>query len=315
MAEIQTFDKNTPIDEVMDTLERDGAAICHELLDADTMDQVQADLDSYVERACNGEGEFWGFKTKRFGALVAKSKTFAEQVAPDSRILSVMDRLLGPHCQNGQFQLHVTQLVRIGPNEYSQTMHRDDWLMPFTQPGPQCFCSTMWALTDFTVENGATCVILGSHKWTDERTPKESDEIVQAVMPKGSCLIYVGSIWHGGGANLTRQEWRSGMICGYSLGWVRQEENQYLAVPPHVAKDLPDHVQRLIGYSLHGDFLGWIEGQDPHVVLEDRYRDVMPMRAESPLPRSSSPEGSEATEEPLVFRTATLGEPTQVKRI
>ena len=315
MAEIQSFDKNTPIDEVMDTLERDGAAIYHELLDADTMNQVQADLDSYVERAYNGEGEFWGFETKRFGALVAKSRTFAEQVAPNPQILSVMGRLLGPRCQNGQFQLHVTQLVQIGPNETPQTMHRDDWLMPFTQPGPQCFCSTMWALTDFTVENGATSVILGSHKWTDERTPGISDEIVQAVMPKGFCLIYVGSIWHGGSANLTRQEWRAGMICGYSLGWLRQEENQYLAVPPQVAKDLPDHVQRLIGYSLHGDFLGWVEGQDPHVVLEDRYSDVMPMRAESPLPRTFSPEGGEATEEALVYRTATLGEPIQVKRI
>ena len=270
---------------------------------------------SYVERAYKGEGEFWGFKTKRFGALVAKSRTFAEQVAPNPQILSVMDRLLGPRCKNGQFQLHVTQLVQIGPNESPQTMHRDDWLMPFTPPGPQCFCSTMWALTDFTVENGATNVILGSHKWTDERTPKEGDEVVQAAMSKGSCLIYVGSIWHGGGANLTKQEWRSGVICGYSLGWVRQEENQYLAVPPHKAKDLPDHVQRLIGYSLHGDFLGWVEGQDPHVVLEDRYSDVMPMRAESPLPPSFSPEGGGASEEPLVYRTATLGEPTRVKRI
>ena len=137
MAEIQSFDRNPPIDDVMDTLERDGAAICHELLDPDTKDQVQADLDSYVERAYKGEGEFWGFKTKRFGALVAKSRSFAEQVAPHPQILSVMKRLLGPRCQNGRFQLHVTQLVQIGPNETSQTMHRDDWLMPFKQPGPQ----------------------------------------------------------------------------------------------------------------------------------------------------------------------------------
>ena len=320
MAKVQCFDKNAPIDEVMDTLDRDGAVIYHKLLDADTMDRVRTDLESYIERSCYGEGEFWGFKTKRFGALVAKSRTFAEQVAPNPQILSVMERLLGPYCENGQFQLHVTQLTQIGPNETPQTMHRDDWLMPFTQPGPQCFCTRMWALTDFTVDNGATSVILGSHKWTDEQTPKESDEIVQAAMPKGSCLIYVGSIWHGGSANVTKQEWRMGMICGYSLGWLRQEENQYLAVPPHVARELPDHVQRLIGYSLHGDFLGNVEGHDPHIVLEDRYRDVMPMRAESPLPgtfssaSTSSSERVEATEEAFVYRTATLGEPTQVKR-
>ena len=105
MAKVQCFDKNAPIDEVMDTLDRDGAVIYHKLLDADTMDRVRTDLESYIERSCYGEGEFWGFKTKRFGALVAKSRTFAEQVAPNPQILSVMERLLGPYCENGQFQL------------------------------------------------------------------------------------------------------------------------------------------------------------------------------------------------------------------
>ena len=212
-----------------------------------------------------------------------------------------MDRLLLPRCE--RYQLHVTMMTHIGPNETPQILHRDDGLLPFVHPGPQTICNTIWALTNFTRENGATSVILGSHNWDDERAPQESDEISRAVMSKGSCMLYVGSVWHGGSANTTNDEWRSGLISGYSLGWLRQEENMYLAVPPHIARDLPEHVQHLIGYKIHGGFLGWVEGQDPHIVLEDHYSDVMP----------ATPEGGELTEEDnTALKTATLGDPRRV---
>jgi ectoine hydroxylase-related dioxygenase (phytanoyl-CoA dioxygenase family) len=302
MPEIEKIDRNTPADQAMEILERDGAVIYENLLDAVVMDQIEAEFKDYLARASNGEGEFWGFKTKRFGALVAKSPTFAEQCAANPTLLAVMDLLLLPRCD--RYHLHVTMMTHIGPNETPQILHRDDGLLPFTHPGPQAICNTMWAMTDFTRENGATSVILGSHDWDDERMPQDSDEISQAVMAKGSCLLYVGSVWHGGSANTTRDEWRSGLISGYSLGWLRQEENMYLAVPPAVAKDLPEHVQHLIGYKIHGQFLGWVEGQDPHIVLEDHYSDVMP----------ATSEGGELTEDENSFiKTATLGEPRRVK--
>ena len=301
MPKIQTIDKNTPLDTVMEILEQDGAVIYDRLLGEEVMDQVQTDLDDYMARASNGEGEFWGFKTKRFGALVTKSRTFAEKCAPNPHLLAVMDRLLGPRCE--RYQLHVTMLVHIGPDETPQILHRDDGLLPFTHPGPESLCNTMWALTDFTEENGATNVILGSHKWSDDRVPCEDDEIIQAVMPKGSCMVYVGSVWHGGARNRTQDEWRTGLISGYSLGWLRQEENMYLAVPPHVAKTLPEQVQHLIGYKIHGSFLGWVEGQDPSIVLQDHYSDVMPAVAE----------GGEATEDSKFLKAATLGEPKWVE--
>ncbi len=300
MATLETIEPTASADEAMAILERDGAVIYRNLLDAATIDRVRADLDPYLVRSYLGEGDFWGYKTKRVAALVAKSGTFAEQVAPHPTILAVMDRLLGPRCE--RYQLHVTQAVNIGPAEKPQILHRDDGLLPFVHPGPQALCNTMWALTDFTEPNGATHVIPGSHRWDDGRLPGPDDEVARAVMPKGSCLIYVGSVWHGGGANATADDWRIGMICGYSLGWLRQEENQYLAVPPEVAKDLPENVQHLIGYALHGSFLGWVEGHDPHVVLESRYSDVMP----------AVPEGGEHTEDTTLLKTAVLGEPHRI---
>ena len=297
MAAIVSISADTSADSAMEILERDGAVIYERVLDDATMDRIQGELDPFLGRAYLGEGEFWGYKTKRTAALVAKSRTFGEKVATNPQVLSVMDRLLGPRCD--RFQLHVTQAVAIGPGEKGQFLHRDDSLLPFAHPGPQSLCNTMWALTDFTAQNGATNVILGSHNWDDERIAGDKDTIVQAVMPRGSVMIYLGSVWHGGGANTSADDWRIGMICGYSLGWLRQEENQYLAVPPEVARTLPEQVQHLIGYKLHGTFLGWVEGQDPHVVLEDRYADVMP----------ATPEGGEATAETRRLQTATLGKP------
>lgn len=300
MASLQSISPDTPAEDAMAILDRDGAVIYERLLDGETIEKIAAELDSYLQRSHLGEGEFWGFQTKRVGALVAKSRSFAERVAPNPAVLAVMERLLGPRCD--RFQLHVTQSVNIGPGESQQILHRDDGLLPFVHPGPQALCNTMWALTDFTAENGATRVIKGSHLWDDSRLPSADDEIVQAVMPRGSCLIYLGSVWHGGGANRSKDQWRNGMICGYSLGWLRQEENQYLAVPPAVAKGLPEKVQHLIGYKIHGGFLGWVEGHDPHVVLEDRYSDVMP----------ATPEGGEANAETKMLKTATLGDPHYV---
>ena len=298
MAEVVCIDKDTPADEAMAILERDGAVVYRNVVDDDIIDKVSEELEPYLSRAFDGEGEFWGYKTKRVAALIAKSRTYGTHLATCPQILAVMDKLLLPYCQ--RYQLHVTQAVRIRPGEGRQIIHRDDALMPFRHPGPQSLCNTMWALSDFTVENGATNVVLGSHKFDDDTVPGDNDEVSYAVMPKGSCLIYLGSVFHGGGENVTKDELRTGMITGYSLGWLRQEENQYLAVPPEVAKTLPENVQHLIGYVLHGNFLGWVEGHDPHVVLEDHYEDVMPAVSE----------GGEFTEETQIMKNAVLEKAT-----
>ncbi len=299
MAHVRSIDRAASTDEAMAILEEDGAVVLRNLVDDEVIDRVNEELEPYLGRAYFGEGEFWGYRTKRVSSLVAKSRTYGEELAACPQILAVMDRLLLPRCE--RYQLHVTQAVRIGPGEGLQIVHRDDGLMPFRHPGPQCLCNTMWALSDFTVENGATNVILGSHDWDDDTYPDETCEAAHAVMPKGSCLIYLGSVYHGGGRNVTQSEYRTGAITGYSLGWLRQEENQYLAVPPAVARSLREDIRHLIGYRLHDVFLGWVEGQDPHVVLEDRFSDVMP----------ASPEGGEFVEDTRLFKTAVLGEPSR----
>ena len=235
------------------------------------MDQVMGELQPYLDKTPHGEGEFVGLRTKQTSGLVAKSKTVGEKW------------LFIPSCSESWTRCcssAVTTILSRPPKwsrsvkaKLSQPLHRDDSLYPFKHPSPEIVVTTIWAGTDMTEENGATQAAPGSHKWDDKRLPKRH-EIVQAVMPKGSGIFYMGSMYHGGAENFT-DEYRSAIILGYSLGWLRQEENQYLVCPPKIAKKLPEKLQRLIGYNLHPPFLGWYEMNDPRALLEGKARETM----------------------------------------
>jgi ectoine hydroxylase-related dioxygenase (phytanoyl-CoA dioxygenase family) len=165
-------------------------------------------------------------------------------------------------------QISCTQLIEIGPREVAQELHRDDSVHHTFHPGVETSINSMYAFSDFTAENGATRVVPGSHKWDDTRTPQEH-EVVQATMPRGSILIWLGSTWHGGGPNRTADQYRLGAAYTYSLGHLRQEENQYLAVPREVVRQYPKRVQDLLGYCVSPPMCGFVEGQQPSVVLQD----------------------------------------------
>jgi ectoine hydroxylase-related dioxygenase (phytanoyl-CoA dioxygenase family) len=125
----------------------------------------------------------------------------------------------------------------------------------------------MWAGTEFTAENGSTRLVPGSHLWDHERKARD-DEVIQVAMPAGSVLLHNGDIVHGGGGN-TADDKRTGISIQYSLGWLRQEENLHLAVPPELARTLPDRLARLIGYEFGAPFMGFVHGDDPHRLIED----------------------------------------------
>lgn len=254
------------VDAVMDVLDEDGAVIVENLAPPGTMALIESELAPHWQDIPYGDSEFIGFRTQRATRLIALSKGCGE-LATNPLVLGAMERILSPFCK--RFHLHVTNGVRVGADETKQLLHRDDELFRgyFPHPGPHLLTNVIWALSDFRRDNGATRVVPGSHRWDDDREPDET-EFVQAEMPRGSVMIYFGSTFHGAGAN-TGGEPRTGIILGYSLGWLRQEENQYLAVPPAVAKGLPEPLQELIGYAVHPPFLGWVDMKDPRSVLEE----------------------------------------------
>ncbi len=250
-------------EEVAAVLREDGCVIVAEAAPAATMDRVVAELEPYLEASARGGSEFLGRATRRTGALVARSPA-ARTLVTDRLVLEVMGLVLGDHAST--FQVDLTQLIDIGPGESAQAIHRDHWAFdrfPFP-PGFEAEVGTMWAATDFTEATGATRVVVGSHRWTEEPVEVTVEETTAAVMSKGSVLLYTGSIYHGGGANTTAGTHRIGVNVGYSLGWLRQEENQFLACPPEVARTLPEGLLRLIGYQRGAFALGYVDDmRDP----------------------------------------------------
>ena len=262
---IQTVDPDTPLDAIGAILECDGCIIVRDAIDHGTIDSLLGDLELYLERKPCGNGDFVGYHTKRLHSLFGKSRSTRDFVLHD-RILDIMDLTLLPWCDS--YQLNSNSITAIGPDETPQPLHRDDLLYPLAHPSERnATCTAFWALTDFTEENGATRIIPGSHRWDDTRVPKD-EETTGAVMSKGSVCAFTGGVYHGGGRNLTPDFWRIGMFTGFTLGWLRQEQNWYLSVTPEEVRQMPEKLARLLGFNLHKPFLGWVQDfQDPYDVI------------------------------------------------
>jgi ectoine hydroxylase-related dioxygenase (phytanoyl-CoA dioxygenase family) len=237
----------------------DGYVVVTGMLDAGGVQAARADLDRILQSTRTGRNSFEGFGTQRIYALFAKTRTF-DQTAIDPLLLGVLDQVLG------HYQLSAPVGIRIGPGEQAQVLHRDDSIYPLPEPHPPVVVNTMWPLDEFTPENGATRFIPDSHAWEPGRGPAPGDEVDVAVMSPGSAMFYLGSLWHGGGANRTAQP-RLGVILEYAAGWLRPQENHCLAVPRETASQLPPRLQELLGYNIYPPFVGYVDGSHPRKVL------------------------------------------------
>ncbi len=266
MPELVRLDAQAHSEDLLAAIGRDGAVIVENLIPPDQVARTLDEILPYVEATKPGADAFSGFQTTRTGALVARSPACRELVLHPSVLASVR-RFLEPWCE--RVQLHLSQVIRIRPGQPAQPMHRDKWAWGVHLAHLEPQLNTIWALTEFTAENGATRVSPGSVGWPDDRQPKEG-EIVQASMSPGSVLVYSGSVFHGGGENRSSED-RIGVNLTYTLGWLRQEENQYLACPPEIARDLDPELQRLIGYAMGSYALGYYTpplppGEGPEVI-------------------------------------------------
>ena len=258
------FEVGVDIPSLLQSLDEHGYAIIHRLIDDQMVAQLNADFDPYLNRVQLGKTDFAGHNTKRVNGLMTKSPT-CQQLAIHPTVLELCDEVLLPHC--ARYHLHVTFLVDLQPGEAAQGLHRDGGIYPVQFPSIPLTLATMWACNDFTADNGGTQLVPGSHRWPHDRKPKP-DEVINAEMPAGSVLLYTSNLIHGGGENRTQGN-RRGLSLHYNLGWLRQEENQYLAVPPDKAKDIPQEVLKLLGYDFGGPYLGFVEEGHPLTLTDD----------------------------------------------
>ncbi|RYE42454.1 MAG: phytanoyl-CoA dioxygenase family protein [Hyphomicrobiales bacterium] len=280
---LTTLEPTASVDDVVAIIERDGGVIIRDFLNASELATLKADIEPKLDEltAFGVNDEFLGKKTRRLGGVLRHTRAADVIVRHPlysrtaSRFLQIPESVWFGDERNEvvpSMQVGVTQVISIHPGEGAQPLHRDDsvWQWRHPEGGRQARVQIMLAVSEFTAENGGTLVIPGSHKWDDERGPKR-EEAINTEMAPGSALIWIGATYHGGGTN-TSDSPRTGLSMSWDLGYLRQEENHYLAMPVEIAKELPEDIRRAIGYETCPPYMGWVDingsMSEPHALLD-----------------------------------------------
>jgi ectoine hydroxylase-related dioxygenase (phytanoyl-CoA dioxygenase family) len=254
--------KDADIQAHVDKIAGDGYSIVKGAIEPDFVDALVADLER-LERELDirpAANRFEGVRTVRIYNLLIYGKLY-ERIPVHPNVLPIVEGVLDPGCLVSSLSS-----IAICADETPQPIHADDQVIPLPKPHVPIVCNTMWALTDFTDENGATRIMPGTH--LADRSPEffGKYDTIPAAMPKGSVMVYHGSLWHGGGRNRTGTR-RIGVAMNYCAGWIRQQENQQLGIPREIAAQLEPRLQELIGYSLYNGLIGHIDKTHPMELL------------------------------------------------
>ena len=253
----------TTLDEHVAHIAEDGFTIVEDAIEPDLVDRLVAAIDGLHASlgTTPAANIFEGTSTLRVYNLLARGKVF-EEVPVHERILPIGKRVLDCGCL-----VSALSSITILPGETPRPIHADDQLIPLPKPHVPIVCNTMWALTDFTEDNGATRLVPRTH--TRDRNPElgEPHETIPAIMKRGSVLVWNGSLWHGGGANATNER-RVGLAMNYCAGWMRQQENQQLGVPIEIARGFSPRLRKLAGFGLYKQLLGHIDKCSPVDLLD-----------------------------------------------
>jgi ectoine hydroxylase-related dioxygenase (phytanoyl-CoA dioxygenase family) len=252
------------IDEIVAALDRDGYAVIPDAIGSEQVATATAELEVILQSTPTGRDDFEGRRTQRVYALFAKTRSL-DAMATHPLVLAVLDHVLG------HYQLSAPAAIAIGPGESAQALHSDDAIYPIARPHCELVVNVMWPLEQFTEANGATRIVPGSHRSVDLVDPADGDpgpdrETVAVEMSAGSALIYLGSVWHGGGANRTDKT-RLGVVLHYAVGWLRPVESHLLAVRSEIVGTLPARLQELLGYNICPPFIGYVDGRHPRKLL------------------------------------------------
>lgn len=280
MAMLKHSSADEPFSVVADRLNEDGYLIFPSRLSLEKTGAYRTALAPYLKGELPGRNDFEGTKTERVYGLLGKDPLFGELVT-DPLVMNLCRAILDEN-----FLLSACLAINIHPGETPQPFHFDDSFYKVPRPRPTYGLSTFWAIDEFTKDNGATEIIPGSHKWGSESPhdgasfdpssdtmkfgepaePGTHPDAETVVMPAGSLMVCLGTLWHRGGANRSTEP-RLGITPQYCVAWARQIENMVLAVPPEIAANYPARVQELTGYSMHPPFMGFVDGRHPAKML------------------------------------------------
>lgn len=246
------------VDADLATMARDGYVILPDLLSATQLDEIRAAVTPMLDR--HGRNGFEGRSTQRIYSVLNKTAA-CDVIADHPRVLALLDRMFLPN-----YLLSMLQVINILPGEQAQMLHTDDGFYPLPRPRAALGAATIWAIDDFTADNGATDVVPGSQLWGD-RLPGDDVERKPVVMSAGSCVFFPGTLWHGGGANRTDRP-RLAVTAQYCEPWLRPQEAFTLSMTRDTVRRVSEDIRRMLGYSIHPPFIGQVDGMHPKRLLE-----------------------------------------------
>ena len=277
---LDTHDPHAPQAQLLATLHQTGYLIFPRLLPGAQVTAIRSALAPWLQGHLPGRNDFEGYKSERVYSLLAKSPVFAE-LAAHPLVLGLSEAVLGAN-----LMLSACLAINTHPGETVQPLHFDDSFYRVPRPRPAYGISCFWAIDDFTTENGPTEIIPGSHLWGDDapvgaaftqsfmpgfvQPQEDHPQLQQVLMPAGSLMLAMGTLWHRGGANRSAAS-RLVVTPQYCPAWCRQMESMLLAVPPDVVAGLPERVQQLLGYSIHPPFMGHVNGMHPSRTLKAQH--------------------------------------------
>jgi ectoine hydroxylase-related dioxygenase (phytanoyl-CoA dioxygenase family) len=250
----------------VDDLCREGFVVLPAVIGPEEISRIREQLAPYLDGRLFGRNEFEGFRSERVYALLAKAPAIATLVEHPA-VLALLDELLHPG-----YLLSANLAINVHPGETAQSWHTDDGYCRIQRPRPPMGVSAIWAIDEFTDDNGATELIPGSHTWDSEPARVDDRDIERVVMPAGSVVVFFGTLLHRGGANRSNRS-RLAVTPQYCEPWIRQIETMSLAVPPAVASTFSSRVQALLGYGIYPPFIGYVDGRDPRRLLAQEGHD------------------------------------------
>lgn len=233
---------------------KDGYVIIKDVICEPALAALREEVAEHLQHL--GRNSFEGERTQRIYGLPQKCRS-TDRLIEHPQVLAHLDCLL-----QSNYLLSQAQVINIMSGSPAQPLHIDDGFYPWPKPRSALSIATIFAIDEFTEENGATVAIPGSHTWGEGRFPVDADERVKAVMPAGSCILFMGNLWHGGGEN-TSGESRLAFTAQYCEPYLRTQENYFLSVAPETAGQLSATMRRLLGYSIHPPFMGMSDGMHP----------------------------------------------------
>jgi hypothetical protein len=257
-SEAATLVPREAVERDLAAVQRDGYVIIPGLLSRGECEAIRTAVTPLLDE--RGRNAFEGNQTQRLYGVLEKTRV-VDRLVDHPRVLALLDRMFLPN-----YLISQVQVINILPGEKAQPLHYDDGFYQVPRPRPALGAATVWAIDDFTADNGATTLVPESHGWSGARVPGAQDPRVQAIMPAGSVVFYPGTLWHGGGANRSDQA-RLALTCQYCEPWLRTQENMFLAVSRDTARSVSEDIRRMLGYSIHPPFMGMVNGMHPKRLL------------------------------------------------